>query len=158
MMQEPCAANAYQAAHAAVLLASYRRLTGRELLPVSLTLPEAARELYFAPFVVLSHDGGSDPVFTYANLTAQILYARPWREVVGMPSRYSAEPPLREARQRLLESVSRQGFIDDYRGVRVSGAGDRFEIEGVTVWNLAGPDGIVSGQAATFTHWRRAIA
>ena len=154
MLAEPSESNGYQAAHAALLLASYRRLTGGELLPADLPPLLAARALYFAPFVVLSHDGGEDPRFTYANLTAQILFAMPWREIVGLPSRYSAEPLVREERQRLLDAVARQGYIDDYRGVRIAATGQRFEIDRATVWNLLGPDGQPVGQAATFAEWR----
>ncbi len=154
MSLEPCESNAFYAAHAALLLSSYRQLTHRDLLPPELPLLLAARELYFAPFVVLSHDDAEDPRFTYANLTAQILFAMPWREIVGMPSRYSAESLLREERQRLLDTVEQQGYIDDYRGVRIAATGQRFEIDRATVWNLPGPEGKAAGQAATFSAWR----
>ena len=154
MLAEPTEANDYQAVHAALLLDSYRRLTGRELLAPELPPLLAARALYYAPCVVLSHDGGEEPRFTYANLTAQILFAMPWRVIVGLPSRYSAEPLVREERQRLLDAVARQGYIDDYRGVRIAATGQRFEIDRATVWNLLGPDGQPVGQAATFAAWR----
>jgi hypothetical protein len=154
----PAAANGFQAAHAGLLLASYQHLTGRRLLPDEHSCLLAARELYFAPFVMLSHEGGEDPVFTYANLTAQILFAMPWHEIVGLPSRYSAEPLVREARQRLLDTVSRQGYIDDYQGVRIARDGRRFEIHRATVWNLTDAAGELVGQAATFAEWTELAA
>lgn len=138
------------------LLQSHRRLTGRDLLPPGLAPAEAARALYHAPFVVLAHDTAADPLFIYANLAAQRLFELTREEIVGMPSRYSAEPLLREERQRLLERVARDGYIDDYRGVRVSRSGKRFLIGRATVWNLADGDGTPCGQAATFAEWTAA--
>lgn len=152
-LETPDESNGFQTAHAGLLLESYRHLTGCLLLPDEPALLIAARDLYFAPFVVLSHEGTEDPVFTYANLTAQILFAMPWYEIVGLPSRYSAEPLMREERQRLLDTVSRQGYIDDYRGVRIARDGRRFEIHRATVWNLIDAVGGVVGQAACFAEW-----
>lgn len=151
-MNEPDDANAYQLAHAHWLLDCFRKRTGRELLPPS--TDDLARALYFAPFVILSHDAAPDPVFTYANLTAQKLFEMTWSEIVGLPSRYSAEPLARDARQRLLEQVARQGYIDDYCGVRISRTGKRFEVNDATVWNLSSPNGDIQGQAATFSKWK----
>jgi hypothetical protein len=54
----------------------------------------------------------------------------------------------------LLEAVTRHGFIDDYRGVRVSQSGRRFLIENATVWNLLDEAGAPYGQAATFSVWK----
>lgn len=158
MMQEPDASNQFQRTHALLLLDSYRRLTGRELLPAAADPAETARLLYHAPFVVLSHDTAADPVFTYANLTAQRLFEMPWARIVGLASRYSAEPLAREERQRLLDRVASHGYIDDYRGVRVSSTGRRFWVEAATVWNLVAADGNKLGQAASFADWRDAGA
>jgi hypothetical protein len=74
-------------------------------------------------------------------------------QFLGLPSRFSAEAPLREERQALLDRVSRHGFIDDYAGVRIAADGRRFRIEAATVWNLVDPDGSVHGQAAAFSRW-----
>lgn len=149
----PDAANAWLAHHVALLIDSHRRLTGRELAVSGTTPAERAHALYCASFVVLSHDGATDPAFTYANLAAQRLFAMPWERIVGMPSRYSAEAPARDERQRLLDRVSRFGYIDDYQGVRVAGTGERFLIRKATVWNLADGAGAAVGQAATFAEW-----
>jgi hypothetical protein len=137
------------------LLASHRQLTGRHLLepaPGEAGL-DVARRLYSAPFVVLAHDARADPRFTYANLAAQGLFERPWDEIVGLPSRLSAEAPARAERERLLERVSAQGFIDDYCGVRIAKSGRRFRILRATVWNVSDPSGKRIGQAASFTAW-----
>lgn len=153
-LAEPAPENLFQAEHASLLLASHLRLTGRPLVPPCLNPEQAARALYQAPFVVLSHDTAVDPLFTYANLTAQRLFEMPWGEIVGMPSRFSAEPLAREERQRLLDQVAHQGFINDYQGVRVSRSGKRFLVRDATVWNLLDAVGAKLGQAATFSEWR----
>ena len=70
-----------------------------------------------------------------------------------MPSRLSAEPDLRSERAALMARVTRDGFIDDYSGVRVSATGRRFRIQKATVWNLDDDAGTRHGQAAAFSDW-----
>jgi hypothetical protein len=152
MPSEPSCANAFLADHAAILCASYQRLTGRDLI-VADSNRSLAEALYRAAFVVLSHGMESDPIFNYANLTAQRLFEMSWAQITALPSRFSAEPLSREERARLLAAVSEHGFIDDYRGVRVSATGRRFMIERATVWNLSDQRGKPAGQAATFAEW-----
>lgn len=153
MLPEPAVSNAWLAPHAALLIRSYRHWTGRDLIDPGLTGTAAAQALYHAPFVVLSHDTAADPRFDYANLAAQRLFELPWSRIVGMPSRYSAEPLAREARARLLDQVARQGYADDYTGIRVSASGRRFLVRRATVWNLIDEAGLFRGQAASFGHW-----
>lgn len=153
MHAEPLVAAAPDTELALLLLASHRRLTGRELLPPAATPELTARALYDAPFVVLAHDASADPLFTYANRAAQRRFAMTREQIVGLPSRLSAEPLVREERQRLLERVAAQGYIDDYRGVRIDARGRRFEIRRATVWNLLDAAGAVVGQAAAFSEW-----
>ena len=143
---EPSKENAYWPAHAALLLDSYRHWTQRDLL----ISPTSALALYHAPFGVLSHDTAADPCFTYANLAAQIQFEMPWSEIVGLPSRLSAEPLAQAEREILLARVTSQGYIDDYSGVRIARSGKRFTIQNATVWNLVNQSGVVLGQAACF--------
>lgn len=152
LLAEPQESNDFLDALARRLVESHWRLTGRALLAEGAG-GEVGRALYFAPFVVLAHDAADDPRFIYANLAAQALFELPWPEIVGMPSRLSAEPVAREERQRLLERVGRDGYIDDYSGVRVAKSGRRFMIRRATVWNLLDADGNKTGQAATFAEW-----
>jgi hypothetical protein len=154
MIPEPGPANAYLADHAAMLLRSYRHWTGRDLIDPTLTPESAAQALYQAPFVALSHDTAADPLFTYANLAAQRLFEMSWAEIVGLPSRNSAEPIAREERERLLARVTAHGYIDDYSGVRISRSGRRFRIQHATVWNLLDAQNRPQGQAACFSDWR----
>jgi len=152
-LPEPGEENGYLEHHAGLLLESYRRWTGRALVDPALPPREQARALFEAPFVVLSHDTAPDPVFTYGNRTALALFELTWAELTALPSRRSAEPLHRDERARLLATVARQGYIDDYRGIRVSKHGRRFAIEHATVWNLVDDHGAPRGQAATFDAW-----
>ncbi|MDA8909110.1 MAG: MEKHLA domain-containing protein [Verrucomicrobiales bacterium] len=153
-MELPGERNEYQVAHAGLLLSSFRALTGRDLIPGDFEIRQKARLLFEAPFFVASHDGAEDPVLTYGNRTALELFELPWDEFTGTPSRFTAEEPERGERERLLEAVSRQGYIDDYSGIRISKSGRRFEIRNATVWNLLDGEGGKVGQAATFEMWR----
>jgi hypothetical protein len=82
------------------------------------------------------------------------LFELTWDELIQTPSRLTAEPLHRDERVRLLDAVARHGFIDDYRGVRVSRTGRRFMIETATVWTVLDEQGGLYGQAATFGAWR----
>ena len=148
----PAEANAFQAGHARLLLESFQRVVGRPLLAFP-PGTDPGRALYDAPCVLLSHDTAADPVFTYANRTAQALFGYPWEAFVTLPSRLSAEPLVREERDRLLARVAAHGFIDDYAGVRIAADGRRFRIQQAVVWNLVDAAGVRHGQAATFSRW-----
>lgn len=136
---------------AGLLVDSYRRLTGTSLLDERLSPEQAARWLYReAPFGLLAHQPGDDPLFRYANLVAQRAFGYTWTEFDGLPSRLSAAAPDRDERARLLDGVTRHGFSNDYRGLRIGKSGARFWIEDATVWNLLDTSGAVHGQAAVF--------
>jgi hypothetical protein len=130
---------------------SFASLTGRELIaPARDDLAEA---LWSAPIVLLAHGTEADPVFFYGNRMALERFEMTAEQLVGTPSRLSAEFAERAERERLLEEVARRGFIDDYAGVRVSSTGRRFRIEQATVWNLIDASGEKHGQAAAFARW-----
>lgn len=129
---------------AALLAGSFWRLTGRVLGE-----PGAAW-LYAAPFCLLAHDGAANPCFIYANAAAQACFEYSWEEFLHLPSRLSAEAPVREERERLLQAVRRQGFIENYAGVRIAKSGRRFVIENAVVWELVDETGVRFGQAAMF--------
>jgi len=150
---EPSPANRFQAGNTNLIVSSYQHLLQRELLPATPDAVALAHALYHAPFVVLAHDTAPDPVFFYANLTAQSLFDMSWHDMVQLPSRHSAEPLQREERQRLLDCVRRQGYIDDYAGVRISATGKRFRIARASVWNLLDASAECVGQAASFSAW-----
>lgn len=134
----------------ALIAQSHLRLTGRMLVPAG---SDPVRALWDASPVVIAHGTEDDPLFFYANRAALGRFDMALDTFIGMPSRYSAEAPLREERQALLDAVARQGFIDDYAGVRIAASGRRFRIEAATVWNLIDTAGTVHGQAAAFSQW-----
>jgi len=140
-------------AHSAILARSYRQFTGRDLLPGLFNPAGLAKNLFHAPFVLVSHGTETDPVLNYGNSTALKLWEMTWEELTRTPSRLTAEAPLREERARLLAEVTAHGFIDDYSGIRISKTGRRFRIAQATVWNLVTENGTPCGQAATFVHW-----
>ena len=113
-----------------------------------------ARRLFEAPIVVVAHGTEADPILNYANRTALELWETTVEALCRMPSRLTAEAPERAERERLLARTTRDGFVDDYRGVRISTTGRRFEIDRAIVWNLQDCSGRRTGQAATFAAWR----
>ena len=136
------------------ILDSYFRLLGRELIVRTGSAEDQSRRLFEAPFVVLAHGTQADPLLDYGNRMALLLWERDRAQFITMPSRLTAEPLLRSERASLLERVSRDGFIDDYAGVRVSSTGRRFQIDRATVWNVRNARHESAGQAATFETWR----
>lgn len=150
---EPGAANDFLAEHAARLIASYRRHTGRDLVDPGLAPVAQARVLYGASFVVASHGGETDPIFNYGNRAALALFEMSWAAFTAMSSRLSAEPDERAERERLLARVAEHGFIEDYSGVRISARGRRFRIRNATVWNVLDAHGAACGQAVMFREW-----
>jgi hypothetical protein len=149
----PQSSNGWHAAEAALLLDSYRHWTGRELLAASSDPAETARRLFLAPFVVVAHGPDPDPCFNYGNAAALRLFELDWEGFMQLPSRRSAEPANRQGRAELLARVRRDGYIDDYSGIRISARGRRFRIERALVWNLIDTDGRHLGQAACFSQW-----
>ena len=145
--------NGYWPDHVSVLLSSLHRWTGILLVDAQLSPVEQSKKLFFAPFVVLSHDTAPDPTLTYGNHRGLELFEMTWAELRHTPSRLTAEPVHQNERQRLLSAVKRHGYIDDYRGIRISKNGRRFKIDKAIVWNLVDSSGTLVGQAATFDRW-----
>jgi hypothetical protein len=136
------------------MVRSFRRFTGRDLLPGLFNPLGLSRNLFAAPFVLVSHGTEADPVLNYGNAAALDLWEMTWEELTRTPSRLTAEAPNRAERARLLEAVTARGFIDDYSGVRISKTGRRFQIAQATVWNLVTESGEPCGQAAMFKEWK----
>ncbi len=139
--------------HTQLLLDSFARLLGRELIPRHGTAVQQADELFRAAFVVVSHGTEADPILNYGNAVALVLWEMTPEELRRTPSRLTAEPLHRDERARLLERTRRDGYVDDYAGIRVAKSGRRFRIERAIVWNLTDPLGVHRGQAATFDRW-----
>jgi hypothetical protein len=135
------------------LMDSFLARTGRELLAMTGRPEEDAQRLYDAPFVVVSHGTEPDPILNYGNRAALELWEMTAAEFVATPSRLTAEPMLREARERILAETARMGFVSGYDGVRISAKGRRFTIHDTTIWTVTDPSGRALGQAATFARW-----
>lgn len=152
---EPHTANGYLAEHVNLMQESLRQLTGRDFTNYGLKITEnLARDVYYAPFVVVSHNTDPDPIFNYANLTAQKLFEMTWAEFTAIPSRQSAEPPNQDERAKLLEAVTTKGFYESYTGIRISKNQRRFYIQDVLVWNLLDSEKHYYGQAAIYHRWQ----
>lgn len=133
---------------------SYCRWTGRELIERTGDAESQARNLFEAPVVVVSHGTEPDPILNYGNQAALDLWETTWEQLVGMPSRLTAEPVNRAERERMLQQANSQGHFDGYRGVRISSSGRRFLVENAVIWTVLNDYGITVGQAASFSQWR----
>lgn len=131
-----------------MIASSFERLLDRPLVDRCENL---VASLWHAPTVIVAHGTEPDPIFFFANRRALEVFESDVAQFTQMPSRLSAEAPLREERQALLERVSTEGFIDDYAGVRITATGQRFRIERAIVWNILDAGGRRHGQAATFS-------
>jgi len=140
----------------ALLLESHRRAFGKPLLAADRpggSRRLAAQELFAGQEVVLAHDGGRDPRLIYANDAALQLWRRPWGEMVGMPSRLTAEADARVERDQVLANARRMEAIRGYTGVRIDSHGRRFLIRNARLWTLWDEEGRGCGQAAAFANW-----
>lgn len=133
-----------------LLCRSFERLTGKPLVDAYPCDPMA---IWTAPIAIIAHDTLADPCFFYGNRLMLALFEMNAEELLGMPSRLSAEPQHRTERDRMFERVKAKGYIDDYAGVRISARGNRFRIENAWIWNIADEFGLLYGQAAAFDKW-----
>lgn len=101
-----------------------------------------------APFALLVHHGGDDPVFEYGNRRARSLFGYTLEELRALPSRLSAEKDLREERAEMLRKAKEQGYFTGYEGVRIAKTGERFRILDATIWEVRDERGEPIGQAA----------
>jgi hypothetical protein len=141
-------------AHTQIMLDSFRHFVGRELVVRSGSPEVDARAVFDAPCVVVSHGTQDDPILNYGNRTALSLWEMDIPTFTSTPSRLTAEPMHRDERAQLMSRAAQYGFVDDYRGIRISSSGKRFLIEQAIIWNLHDPEGIRVGQAATFSDWK----
>lgn len=152
---KPGPENDYLREHAEMILSSLFRMTGRDLVDPAVSDKDRYRLLFEAPFGVVSHNTDTDPVFNYGNKVALELFEMKWIDFINLPSRLSAEQQNREERQQLLARVTEYGFIEDYKGVRISSSGKRFLVEDAIVWNMVDESGTYRGQAAVLYRWSR---
>ncbi len=140
--------------HTQLMLDSYQKYLGEELISREGSAEQQAQRLFEAPFVVVSHDKRPDPTLNYGNATALELWEMDIKTLCATPSRMTAEPVHRDERKQLLKRTTNNGYVDDYSGIRISSTGKRFFIAKATVWNLIDFKNNYEGQAATFSEWR----
>lgn len=137
------------------LLDSYEKRLGQALISRKSHLEEQAKMLFFAPFVVVSHDTQSDPIFNYGNQTTLHLWEITWEELIKIPSRKTVKDNISEVeRAKMLQQAKEKGYIDHYQGIRITSTGKIFKINNAIVWNITNPQGTYLGQAATFEQWK----
>lgn len=149
-MTAPCPENHYLADHIQLISQSFQHLLGYSLLENTDNLAE---HLYYAPFVLLSHNTDADPLFNYANQQGLQLFELNWQQLIALPSRASAEVSNQAAREKLMAEVTANGFMTGYNGIRISRTGKRFTINNAIIWNLTDSAGHYQGQAACFSDW-----
>ncbi len=152
-MDYPAEENNFLVEHVLEIRNSYRQLLLKELIPDIQSDNQFAKQLFHAPFALVSHNTANDPVFNYANLKALALFDLNWKDFTALPSRLSAEPVNQAERERLLAEVTKKGYIEHYEGVRISSSGKRFQIKNAVVWNLTDKNKCYIGQAAWFDEW-----
>lgn len=134
--------------HVEILRASYLHWIGQPDFNEVIGQKNAVEAIFTAPFAVLSHGIGTDPIFNYANQRALNLFEMNLEEFTALPSRLSAEVINQTERAKLLAAVTQYGYINNYTGIRIAKSGRRFMIHNATIWNLLTPDGQYYGQAA----------
>ena len=136
----------------ALIAESFARLAGRLLVEPSPGGLEQA--LWEAPRALVAHGTEPEPRFFYGNRIALELFAMTAAEFIGLPSKHSAEPALRQERAFMLAGLRQNDIVDDYAGVRIAANGRRFAISHAQVWNIVDEPGGRHGQAATFAEWQ----
>ncbi|NDC62439.1 MAG: MEKHLA domain-containing protein [Planctomycetia bacterium] len=131
-----------------VILDSFRRLLGRELIDRSRDDHDDDRRLRELPLAVLAHDTSSPARLDWVNAAAAAAFDATPEALLGLPSASTAPPDAAADRERLFGTLRREGFVTGYSGVRVSLTGRRFLIEDVTVIELHDATGRPAGHAA----------
>ena len=151
--KEPSEAESWHLDWVALLDASLRKRRGKGL-PIEGVTQESCEALFKSEsLVVVSHDtldGPEGPIFNYATQAALKLWELDWTSFVKLPSRYSAEEDERAQRAIFMDAVKKNGYCDNYNGIRVSSTGKRFRINDVIIWNVDDKEGHLTGQAAMF--------
>jgi len=133
---------------AGVILDSYRRLLGRELIDRSGDAADDARRLFALPKAVLAHDTGRPAILDWVNAAAAAAFDAAPEALLGRPSASTAPADAAPERETLFVRLRERGFVEGYSGVRVSLTGRRFVIADVTVFELRDRDGRTAGHAA----------
>ena len=149
---EPVYRNKEVIEHSILLISSYAHWFDSPLVEPS-SDGDMARALFEAPMAVVSHAVQEDPVFNYGNQCALSLFEMKWTEFIQLPSRLSAESIEQKDRSHVMSTVTAKGFVKDYRGIRKSSSGRRFQISNASIWNVIDSNNSYLGQAAIIRRW-----
>ncbi|MBC7487377.1 MAG: MEKHLA domain-containing protein [Cytophagaceae bacterium] len=138
--------------HSVLLRECYQKLCGKPF-PIDLSKLPLAEALYTSDWIIVSHGVEKDPIFNYANCSAQALWGIDWENFTQLPSRLSAREDKVEKREAALKEAFAKGYIENYVGIRIDAEGKEFYIRNVTLWNLIDREGSPLGQAAMFDTW-----
>jgi len=139
-----------------LLLDSYEHLLGMSLVERTKDSHQDAQQLFFAPFIVLSHDTQASPILNYGNQAALNLWETDWETFTKMPSRQTVAPENTQeqvTREQMLKIVQEQGYINNYEGIRINSQGKLLKITEMTVWNIFDENNSHCGQGATCVKW-----
>ncbi|KAJ3119324.1 hypothetical protein HK098_005591 [Nowakowskiella sp. JEL0407] len=146
------------------ILKSHRHLVGRSLLnepsikeldklspPITeeniASFHQITNLVFNAPFAVLSHSGtpftNNDPIFNFVNQKAIDAFGYSVTDFLTIPSRKSAQPANQAERELFMKTVAKNGFVENYSGIRVKSSGELFAIRNGTVWNVLDESGEV---------------
>ena len=137
--------------HVETLLDSFEKLVQKQIIVRTGDPIEDLKLIEGGEFVLVSHNGGKDPILNYGNQFALNLWELNWKDFTKTPSRKTAEIDLRARREEMLKIAKEKGFYDEYEGIRVSSTGKRFRIKNAIIWNVLNKDNATIGQAAYFT-------
>ena len=145
----PSAANDWQGAHVARVVAAFARVTGGDLVAeAGIDHTNLGGSIWDGDFALLTHD--TNAILTYGNRFALDLWELDWETLVQTPSRLTAPEEDRAARAVIMAAVERDGFTRSYTGRRVSRSGKFFLIENATVFTLKDEEGAGFGTGAFF--------
>ncbi|MCI5145990.1 MAG: MEKHLA domain-containing protein, partial [Candidatus Electrothrix sp. AR3] len=74
--------NSYLAGHIQLLRNNLLALTGDDIVDNSSSSIDTAKQIFHAPFALLSHNTAPDPVLTYGNRTVLELFELNWEELI----------------------------------------------------------------------------
>jgi len=137
-----------------LILTSYRKIFDKDL--ISIDSNQSLEEVLFkANFYLVSHQYQNEPILVYANQKVLERWEMTWEQFIGTPSKYTAETDLQSNRAKMLAIAEKQGYFDNYEGVRISAKGNRFWIKKALIFNIYEHENEVLtdkiiGQAALF--------
>lgn len=140
--------------HSLSVIDSYFRATGKPIFPpeANVEIASAAKSLFEAPFVLVSHGTEEDPIFNYGNANALKVFEADWEALMRTPSRAVAPEEQLAARAALLDGAG-QGVVELKGLVQQSLKGRMILLKEGISWTLKNLEGETFGQAVLCRDW-----